>query len=25
MRTLGPHIYMYMKEKIYKEPPEGIQ
>jgi hypothetical protein len=25
LRTGGPNIYMYMKGKIYKEPPEGIQ
>jgi hypothetical protein len=23
--TGGPNIYMHMKGKIYKEPPEGIQ
>jgi hypothetical protein len=25
LRTGGPNIYMYMKGKIYKEPPKGIQ
>jgi hypothetical protein len=25
MRTEGPNIYMYMKGKIYKDPPEELQ
>jgi hypothetical protein len=25
LRTEDPNIYMYMKEKIYNEPPEEIQ